>query len=48
MSETPREAQESVAEAARGLSDSTSALVRHEIAAAQREMLAKAKQALPS
>jgi hypothetical protein len=48
MSETPREAQEGVAEAVRGLSDNTSALVRHEIAAAQREMLAKAKQALPA
>ena len=35
MSETPQEAQEGVADAVRGLSDNTSALVRHEIAAAQ-------------
>lgn len=48
MSETPQEAQEGVADAMRGLSDNTSALVRHEIAAAQREMLAKARQALPA
>jgi hypothetical protein len=48
MSETPREAHEGMADAVRSLSDNTSALVRHEIAAAQREMLAKARQALPA
>lgn len=48
MSETPQEAQEGVADAVRGLSDNTQALVRHEIMAAQREMLDKAKQFLPA
>lgn len=48
MSETPQEAQEGVADAVRGLSDNTQALVRHEIMAAQREMLDKAKQLLPA
>jgi hypothetical protein len=48
MSETPQEARDGVADAVRGLSDNTGALVRHEIAAAQREMLASAKQALPA
>jgi len=48
MSETQRESQEGVADAVRGLSDNTSALVRHEIAAAQREMLGKVKEALPA
>lgn len=47
MSETPQEAQEGVADAVRGLSDNTRVLVRHEITAAQREMLDKARQALP-
>jgi hypothetical protein len=48
MSETQQESQEGVADAVRGLSDNTSALVRHEIAAAQREMLGKVKEALPA
>ena len=48
MSETPQEAQAGVADAVRGLSDNTQALVRHEIMAAQREMLDKAKQFLPA
>jgi len=48
MSETPQEAQEGVADAVRGLSDNTQALVRHEVMAAQREMLDKAKQFLPA
>ena len=45
MSETPQKAQKGAADAARGLPDKTSALVRREIAAAQREMLAKAMAA---
>lgn len=45
--ETPQEAQEGVADAVRGLSDNTTVLIRHEIAAAQQEMLDKAKKALP-
>ena len=45
MSETPREG---VADAARGLPDNTRVLVRHEIAAAQRELLDKARHALPT
>jgi hypothetical protein len=45
MSETPREG---AADAARGLSDNTRVLVRHEIAAAQRELLDKARHALPT
>lgn len=48
MSETPQEAPDGVADAVRGLSDNTQALVRHEIAAAQREMLEKAKRFLPA
>lgn len=48
MSETPQEAQAGVADALRDLSDNSRALVRHEIAAAQKETLAKAKQALPA
>lgn len=48
MSETQQESQEGVADAVRGLSDNTSALVRHEIAAAQREMLGKVKEAWPA
>jgi putative superfamily III holin-X len=48
MSETPQEAQEGVADAVQGLSDNTRALVRHEIVAAQKEMLGKVKQALPA
>jgi hypothetical protein len=45
MSETPREG---AADAARGLSDNTRVLVRHEIAAVQRELLDKARHALPT
>src|SRR5205823_466554 len=48
MTETPREAQAGVADALRDLSDNSRALVRHEIAAAQREMWGKARQALPA
>lgn len=48
MSETPQEAQAGVADALRDLSDNSRALVRHEIAAAQKETLAKARQALPA
>lgn len=48
MSETPQEAQAGVAGALRDLSDNSRALVRHEIAAAQKEMLDKAKDALPA
>jgi hypothetical protein len=48
MSETPQEAQEGVAEALHDLSDNSRALVRHEIAAAQKEVLDQAKQALPA
>jgi hypothetical protein len=48
MSETSQEAQEGVADAVRGLSDNTRTLVRREIAAAELEMLGKAKQAMPS
>jgi len=48
MSETPTQAQEGVADALRDLSENSRALVRHEIAAAQKEMLEKAKQALPA
>jgi hypothetical protein len=48
MTETPEQAQAGVADALHDLSDNSRALVRHEIAAAQREMLGKAKQALPA
>lgn len=48
MSETQREAQQGVAGALHDLSDSSRTLIRHEIAAAQREMWDKAKQALPA
>lgn len=48
MTETPQEAQAGVADALRDLSDNSRALVRHEIAAAQQEMLDKAKQAIPA
>jgi hypothetical protein len=48
MTETPEQAQAGVAEALHDLSDNSRALVRHEIAAARREMLGKAKQALPA
>jgi hypothetical protein len=48
MTETPQEAQAGVTDALRDLSDNSRALVRHEIAAAQQEMLQKAKQALPA
>jgi len=48
MSETQQEAPDGVADAVRGLSDNTKTLVRREIAAAELEMLGKAKQALPS
>jgi hypothetical protein len=48
MTETPQQAQQGVADAVNNLSDSSRALVRHEIAAVQTEMLAKAKQALPA
>jgi hypothetical protein len=48
MSETPQEAQEGVADAVHGLSDNTTVLVRHEIAAVQREMLDQARQARPA
>jgi Putative Actinobacterial Holin-X, holin superfamily III len=48
MSETPQEAQQGVADAARGLSDNTRDLIRHEIAAAQRETLDKVRDALPA
>jgi hypothetical protein len=48
MTETPQEAQAGVADALRDLSDNSRALVRHEIAAAQREMWGKARQALPA
>ena len=48
MSETPQEAQAGVADALRELSDNSRALVRHEIAAAQKETWDKAKRALPA
>lgn len=48
MSETPQEAQAGVADALRDLSDNSRALVRHEIAAAQKETWDKAKRALPA
>jgi putative superfamily III holin-X len=48
MTETPEQAQAGVADALHDLSDNSRALVRHEIGAAQREMLGKAKQALPA
>jgi Putative Actinobacterial Holin-X, holin superfamily III len=48
MSETPAEATDGVAGVAPGLPDTTRVLVRDEIAAAQREMLDKAKHALPA
>lgn len=48
MTQTQQEAQEGVAGALQGLSDNSRALVRHEIAAAQKEMWDKAKQALPA
>jgi hypothetical protein len=48
MTETSEQAQAGVADALHDLSDNSRALVRHEIAAAQREMLGKAKQALPA
>jgi len=48
MSETQQEAQAGVADALRDLSDNSRALVRHEVAAAQKEMLDKGKQALPA
>jgi hypothetical protein len=48
MTETPEQAQAGVADALHDLSDNSRVLVRHEIAAAQREMLGKAKQALPA
>jgi len=48
MTETPEEAQAGVTSALRDLSDNSRALVQHEIAAAQKEMWGKAKQALPA
>ncbi len=48
MTETPEQAQAGVADALHDLSENSRALVRHEIAAAQREMLGKAQQALPA
>jgi hypothetical protein len=48
MSETPEQAQAGIADALENLSENSRALVRHEIAAAQREMLGQAKQALPA
>lgn len=48
MTETSEQAQAGVADALRDLSDNSRALVRHEIAAAQEEMLGKARQALPA
>jgi hypothetical protein len=48
MTETSEQAQAGVADALHDLSDNSRALVRHEIAAAQREMLGKAKRALPA
>lgn len=48
MSETPQEAQAGVADAVRDLSENSRALVRHEIAAVQKEMLGTVKQALPA
>jgi hypothetical protein len=48
MTETPEQAQAGVADALQDLSENSRALVRHEIASAQREMLGKAKQALPA
>lgn len=48
MTETPQDAQAGVASAVQDLSGNTRALVQHEIAAAQRETLAKAKQAAPA
>ena len=48
MTETPQQAQQGVADAVNNLSENSRALVRHEIAAVQTEMWAKAKQALPA
>ncbi|HEY7277949.1 MAG TPA: phage holin family protein [Trebonia sp.] len=48
MSETPQEAQAGVADALRDLSDNSRVLVRHEIAAAQKEMWDKVRRALPA
>ena len=48
MTETPEQAQAGVADALHDLSENSRALVRHEIAAAQREMLGKARQSLPA
>lgn len=48
MTETPQQAQQGVADAVNNLSENSRALVRHEIAAVQNEMWAKAKQALPA
>lgn len=48
MTETPRDAQAGVASALQDLSDNSRNLVRAEITAAQREMLAKAKQGGPA
>lgn len=48
MTETPEEIQTGLADAVHGLSDNSRALVRHEITAAQREMMAKARRAWPA
>ncbi|HZR48103.1 MAG TPA: phage holin family protein [Streptosporangiaceae bacterium] len=48
MTEAPRQAQAGVAGALNELSDHSRALVRHEIAAAQREVLANLKGGLPA
>jgi hypothetical protein len=48
MSETPQEAQAGVTGAVRDLPENPRALVRHEIAAVQKEMLGNVKQALPA
>jgi hypothetical protein len=48
MTETPETPQAGIAEALGDLSDQTRVLVRHEVEAAQREMLEKAKASAPA